>query len=265
MMRQNNLTSTETLVGYTPGHWTPSAQEILTYDASNRLITDSASFYDSSSTTWHPSYRYAFGYTTGVSYFTSEEIDVYGMSLTEPDTLYTKNTFTKHISAAGLPDTVYFSNYTGGPAIGYLLSAGKKLIFSYDGYKNPTIASSYKFNIADSATGTGAYSTMPDRTFFYYYETYLGVNNTMPNDARASFFPNPAADEVNISRPGFQAGSPVQVVITNSVGSTVRLIAMPWLRETETISLRGLAPGAYIVTVIDADGGKLFAQKVIKY
>lgn len=243
------------------GFWQPASRRVLTYYPGNLLCTDSASDYLSFNGSWYSSSKDSFGYTTGVSYFTS--------SLTKTfvnDTIMYKCTSSKHISSSGLPDTLFYKMYAGYPGPPKLYT-GYKTSFVYDSYKNPTIATEYNYNIMDTATEAGWYNTSISRIFYYYYETYMsdGVRNVVPSKERISIYPNPANDIVHIARPDFVKGTLTTIKLINQLGQILRMENLPWMKETETIYIGNLAAGMYMVVIEDHEGKPLSMQKIVKH
>ncbi len=242
------------------GSWIPDIDHFLYYNADNTLQADSVSQYNVG--LWTPYLRDSFGYTSGLPYFT------YSMSEQfVGDSIYSRVTKSKHVAVSGLPDTVYNRAYYQYPYPGPLtLFSAKKVSFSYDSYNNPVVANSYNYSITDTATGAGFYVSAPSRAFYYYYETYeASAVTNLPNvSEQISIFPNPASDQVTISRPDAVKGAYTLIKLTNAVGQTVMTEGMPWMNISETISLSGLAPGVYVLTMQDKKGNALTTRKLVK-
>jgi hypothetical protein len=121
--------------------------------------------------------------------------------------------------------------------------------------------------ITDSALGTGYYNTTPAGIVHYYYETYLssaGVNNVSVTKENIKIYPNPTTNEITISRPDAIKGSYTFIILTDMMGQTIRTESLPWMNETEKISLSDLASGMYMLTIQDRNGNTLSTQKIIK-
>jgi len=243
-------------------HWRPNFIRILTYNTDNTLKTDSISDYVSINGTFVPSTIDSYFYSPGISYFTSCSRSDLSM-----DTIVIRSTANKHVNVSGLPDTVYYRYYLRATGMPLSLALAKKTYFTYDTYKNPTVASAYNYNITDSSTGAGWYNASPDRTFFYHYETYTvnEVKNIIAPAERILIYPNPAADAVTISRPDAVKGSYTFITLININGQIIRTESLPWMNETETVSLSGLAAGMYMLSVKDKDGNTLSTQKIEKH
>lgn len=115
------------------GFWQPQTDRFLYYNPDNTLFTDSVSQYNAGS--WAPYTKDSFAYTSGIPYFT--------YSLTKEfvlDTVYAKSTTLKHVSASGLPDTIYYRFYDVDLAGPLRLFNARKVSFTYDTYKNPIVA-----------------------------------------------------------------------------------------------------------------------------
>ncbi len=241
------------------GSWIPNTDRFLYYNTDNTLHTDSVSQYNVG--TWTPYIKDSFGYTPGVAYFT------YGM--TEEfiaDSIYAKTIMAKHVSASGLPDTVYSQFYTIYASEPLRLYRAKKVSFTYDSYNNPTIANDYGYNIVDSIAGTGYYNAGTERVFYYYYETYEAnaVKHITAADEQVIIYPNPATNEVTISRPDAIKGSYTTISLSNTLGQIIRTESLQWMNQTETFPLAGLASGVYVLTLQDKSGNTLTTQKIVK-
>lgn len=245
---------------YASGVWEERSKIYLTYNADHSVHTDSMSDYMFTGT-WEPSTTDSFGYTTGVDYWTYYRQRYYD----GPD----MDDFiaTKHVSASGLPDTFYVADHStySGVAPSYLVY-GMRAGFTYDSYNNPVTYSTVYYNITDSASGAGSYGTTSAAEGHYYYEPYTttGINNIPKVQEAMSMYPNPATNELNISRPSAVKGDHTIINFTNALGQIIRTESMPWMKETETFSLAGFAPGMYIVTVQNKNGAILSTQKIMK-
>ena len=241
------------------GHWQPVTMRFLNYNSDSSLHTDSVSQYNAG--LWSPYTRDSFGYTAGISYFTFNQTDLYVSNAVWASCSYTKN-----ISLIGLPDTLYYRYFGGnfGPLSTQM--AGKKTIFTYDSANNPLLSLSFNYTLTDTLAGNGTYSTSPERIFHYYYESYNATEVMQISNMNEPilFYPNPATSELNISCPESVIGTSTVIIITNQAGQTVSEFRMPRMNKTETISLSGLNPGMYIVSVRDNSGNTLATQKTIK-
>ncbi len=259
----HNLTLSEVFLdsNYTSGIWQPYQKLYLSYNTDHTLHSDSISKCNTG--LWYPYMADSFGYTTGISYYTFHRM--YEFGFVSP---YYISIDSKHISLSGLPDTVYFQsygNYTGGS--GMKMMSGKKSTYFYDSYSNPVWASMYNYIITDSITGAGYYDTATEREFHYYYETYgaaLAAHSIKSAKELITLYPNPTNGSVTISRPDALKGSNTQILISNAAGQTLRTVSLPWMNESETLSLSGLLEGVYILTLEDGRGDILFTEKIVK-
>ena len=251
-----NVTAVDNFVD-SSGYWQQHREIALTFNADNTLKTAGVSQY--SGGTWTPVSVDSFGYTSGVSYFTFEKTSLYAY-----DTNFC--TYLKHVSPLGLPDTLYYNYYISGPGLPSQLQNEKKVVFVYNSYDNPVTATAYNFHITDSATWSGSFNTAPERIFYYHYETYeiTDVHNIAGVAPTLNIYPNPANDEVKISYPGAKKGAYYSVSLTNAAGQLVSAERIPWLKELETISVKELIDGLYILEVRDDENVILSQQKIIK-
>jgi len=234
--------------------WTPSDKYTLAYYPDNKLQIITESSYTISSS-WQTVQVDTFGYTTGYNFFTYnlerqyEDGDIYDISWT-----------TRHISAAGLPDTLYtaetdqFGDYL----------AKNYIALVYDAYNEPVTEFTYPFNF-DASMVTGAYSDTAQIMDYYYYETYTkttGVNNIAVQPT-VVVYPNPVADQLHIAA-DITSGTPISLRLINAGGQNVILKNIEWMGNTETLSLNGLVPGMYWLIITDASGNILHKQAVVK-
>ena len=245
---------------YNMGIWEYTEQYFMRYNTDNKITWDSVCQYTGSS--WIPQASDTFGYTTGIDYITYERS--FNLSGGTPASyLYS----TKHITS-GLPDTLYQweTNYSDGTFIDKT-----KFAFTYDSYNEPVTSWEYIFNIDTTGT-SGWYDTTADYITHYYYEIYTTrpphhpavVSSIRSVSEPIHVFPNPATNEINISRPSVVKGSYTSIKLINTNGQTVRTENLPWLGQTETISVAGLIPGNYWLIIQDKDGNNLYKQTVIK-
>jgi hypothetical protein len=241
------------------GHWQPVTMRFLNYNSDSSLHTDSVSQYNAGF--WSPYTRDSFGYTSGISYFTFDQTDLF-----ISNEVWASCSYTKHVSLSGLPDTLYYCYFGGnfGPLSTQM--AGKKTIFEYDSANNPVLSQSLNYILTDTLAGIGSYGTSPERIFHYYYESYNAteVQHIISNEEPILFYPNPTINELTISRPESITGAATVIRITSQMGQTISEIRMLWTSKTETISLSGLAPGMYIVSVLENTGKPLATQKLLK-
>jgi|GEM_PF-6641520 len=238
------------------GYWQPQVQHHLSYNTDTTLASDSVSQYNAG--IWSSFTKDSFGYSTGIPYYTYAQRTMY-----LADTAYQRCEYVKHITA-GLPDTVYYSYYGGYFAQPSQLLVSKKTVFTYNSPGDPLTANAFNFSITDTLTGSGSYNTQPERSFYYYYEQYdVTAVKTEPVPGNALIvYPNPAEDEVTIVL-SESLHSAASIQITDARGRLVTTIAMPQVNLTERVSLEGIAPGLYFVTVSNA-GSVVGTARMVK-
>ena len=248
-----NISSIDDFVD-SSGYWQASRRMLFSYNTDNTLHTASVNQY--SGGTLIPFSLDSFGYTTGVNYFTFEKTSVF-----LSDTVAC--TYLKHVSGAGLPDTVTYSYFINSPGLSPQLMMAKKVSFVYDTLENPVVASAFNYIIADSFAWTGSYAATAERIFYYHYQTYeLSDVKNVVAQAPVKIYPNPATSEITILRPGVSIGSASFVTITNMAGQPVIKQKFLWARESESLAVSELPRGIYILTIADKDGSILTTQKV---
>jgi hypothetical protein len=242
------------------GTWLLQEQYFMRYDSLNRLTWDSVAVNDYG--TWEGDASDSLGYTPGLDFVTYECSISYTAGIAG-SYLYRL----KHITPAGLPDSLYEWEINASDST-YLLNT--KLGFTYDSYNEPTTCFEYLF-FEDSTLRGGIFDSIADYKTFYYYETYTmetphhhtGVVTPPPTE-KIKVYPNPANNEIHISRPDAVKGSYALIKLVNAVGQTVRTESLLWMREPETVSIAGLAPGAYWLVVINSAGNIVGREEVVK-
>ena len=285
----NKLLKDSTLI-ISYGIWQPLEKWIYSYDDSLNITLATYWLYDSISFAWHEKQRYqmtyysdnkiqsfisyadssyglvrvhldSFGYTTGINYFT------YCKEIYYRDSGYMNSViiYTKHINVYGSPDTQFVAYYDTS---GHL--AGKNCTYyHYDSYGEPTIGLQYPF-LFDSGTLSGSYDSVPDLVDYYYYEVYELRRShssvpTIPTPTRTlNVFPNPTANTLNINISNYTKGEAVLLTLINAAGQRVRTESLPWLQDTETFPMGGLAPGVYWLLAQDKAGNAIGRQQVVK-
>ncbi len=276
---------------YNAGSWSPLEKWTYTYDDSGNLSQANYYYFDIISSSWLTSIKYvlnyysdnnlrtvgeyadssygwvsmvfdSFNYTTGVPYATYISENSY----IDSGILDTRIIITKHVSIAGLPDTVFSTQYD---ASGDYISRNFTT-YAYDSYDEPTISLDYQF-IFDSTMVTGFYDSTYDLVNYYYYELYTesplhpnSVANTTSIPQSIKVYPNPATNELNITRQGITNGAYTFIKILNAAGQTVRTESLPWYSETESISTASLVPGIYWLVIQDKNGNNLLRQSIVK-
>ncbi len=253
----NNLIFSEEL-DYAPstGTWDPATRFYLTYNTDNTIHTDSGS--SNSSGYWEPTIRDSFGYTSGANYWTFKEMKIF------PDSIAQKDIMIKHVNSFGLPDTVTEIKL-GKTATGtYQYLSKSKNEFHYNTIGDPYFFDRFVCTISDSTTGAGTYHATPDYRGNYYYYRFPGAVTIPPYTQNIKIFPNPSSGKISILKPGITPGTYTSIQIMNATGQILRLETLPFLHETETISIEDFAPGIYYLVLSDASGTLLTTQKIVK-
>lgn len=233
-----NLLTLSDYVYYTAQVQTPNYRYLNTYTADNRLQTSEYDLYYNSR--WNVMETDSFGYSSNVPYPT------YWIS---KDTSGSSPLIINyHTTSAGLVDSIFATQHAGSSSI------NSKIIFTYDNYNNPVTANMYQ--------GVGTYySPTPVETVRYYYETYQpsAVSQVAGKNMQVQVYPNPTNNAIHIT--GLTGGETISII--NMSGQLL-------IRQTangntsQTISLDGLVPGTYIVTVTGNNGNRLFGRQVVK-
>ncbi len=254
----NRVASYRLYFDSTTSLWQPSSKMTLTYNSDNTLRADSGFYYDSSALVLF--YSDSLGYTSGVDYYTYHRYTIYGSS---PFSISQVMVDMKHVSAGGLPDTVYNNYYFGSPL---KMQYAYKFPFTYDSYLNPVMATAISFNITDSLLGTGYYSPAICEAYYYYYEAYgtPAATQQPTQQERITVYPNPAHDEVTICRPDATQGSYSLVRLTDMSGKTLLTQSIQWTTESVNLPLGGLPSGSYVIAVEDNNGNMIASYKIIK-
>lgn len=219
-----------------------------TYDASHRLLTVKADYFDGA--TLAPYVKDTFAYTGTMSYHTAwrqhqwDAINTYWAPVFN---------MTKKITA-GLPDTIYTQGFDS------LLNSWvpqTKQVVSYNSFKDPDTMWEFQFNFV-------TFPTTPDFTTVYYYQNYY--NNVAVQDVRSTVgtmlvYPNPVSDICHISTTDIAANAAIFITVTNMSGQVVSREKMSWQGAAD-ISMRNFIPGVYMLT-LQADG-KVLQQVVVK-
>ncbi len=249
-------------LGDSLGAWLEYNRWDMTYNAANFIQTDSFSLRIMGTSTWVGDHSYSTGYTPGVGYYTAQSQVYYNdstYSIPDGTRLYTK-----HVSAAGLPDTFYASG-TGwlftNPS---LFVAQYKMAFVFDAYGNPTTAYQFYYTVTDTATGAGYFDAAPDITYHYYYEVYqsaAGVNNVAA-DAQITIYPNPSAGLYTLAASGGVNGA--RVAVYDMMGQKVYECNLVSGANTQ-IDLSTRPAGLYVAPGNHGQSGNVLkAEKLLK-
>lgn len=153
---------------------------------------------------------------------------------------------TKHI-ASGKPDTIY---HDGWDSILNMWTPISKDVASYNAVGNPTTLQNYLYNWT-------SYSTSPDYTTRYYYETFSDTTPTAVahpaamNASAITIFPNPAQNTISVScTADAGAGHDLRLTICDIYGRTLLRQDIKNTLRTE-VPVSTLAPGVYWAIVDD--------------
>ncbi len=242
--------------------WQETQIYFLTYYPDNRIKTDSVVFDTGSA--WITVVKDTFGYTPGISYATFVKDFIYDFGINIAYTVSTKN-----ISGLSLPDTLFGSTYAPNDS----LMQRAKVAYKYDSYGEPILSILYTFYITNDSIGDGYYDTIDLGYTHYYYETYeespihhhTGIAATPPSNTETiTIYPNPTTNTLSISRPGAAWGAYTYIELINACGQVVHSEGLSWLQATQTLSMAGLAPGAYWLVLQDKGGNTVCWREVVK-
>ncbi len=225
---------------------------VNTYDASNRLVTVLTSQFNG--TTLAAYVKDTFGYSGTLTYHNSwkqHQLDaIHG-------TWWPQYYMAKTI-VAGKPDTIY---HRGWDSIANSWVPISRDIVGYNSYNNPDTMFNYEWNWT-------SYSTTPDYTTVYYYDTFTLVTPStgvqIAQTKSMTLYPNPATNSLTIRIPEMATGSAVTVCVMNQMGQLMSRQQMPY-REDSQIPVDYLAPGMYWMVVQQAATGELYKQQFIKH
>ena len=221
---------------------TPQGRFINTYTASNQLNTSEDDQYNGNQ--WQLNTKDVFGYTSGVSFYTYyKETNSYSAI---PDII------NYHVSSSGVPDSLYGSIDTNGPA-----AVPFKVIITYNSFNDPVNFKEY--------FGSGSFFyPVPQQENRYYYETYnpAAVKNVTATADNVKVYPNPATTTLYISGTDGTKGG-VLVSLTNTLG---QLLMTQTSNSTgvQSVNIAALKPGMYTLSVSDVAGNRLHTQTIIK-
>ncbi len=225
---------------------------VNTYDASNRLASVYTSFFDGTALT--PYVKDTFGYSGALTYHNSwKQYQMDAIHTTWWPQFYQS----KNINAIGKPDTIY---HRGWDSILNSWVPSSKDIMTYNSKNNPLVKQSYLYNWT-------AYSTSPDFTTRYYYDSFLdftAVHSLAMAEGAMNIYPNPATNVVTISLPEANAGGRYLMSV---VGINGRIVSRQSVRGDKDIALPvgDLAPGVYWVIMQGMDGnGSLYRKQFVK-
>jgi len=232
---------------------TEQLKYVNTYDASNRLITVLTSI--TNGTIMLDYVKDTFAYTGTMTFHTSwkqHQFDpIHG-------TWWPQYYMSKHITA-GKPDTVY---HKGWDSIAHAWTPISKDIVHYNAtYNNPDTMQNYEYNWT-------SYSTSPDYTTVYYYDTFtyvppVGQAIVAQQEDGIKIYPNPASNNVTVAIPDAWQDQQLTLSTFNANGQTVSrqsLHSQPMME----IPVSYLAPGIYWMIVQDKNGAVLHRHQLIR-
>ena len=225
-----------------------------TYDVSNRLSTVQTSFHDGTSLRAYV--RDTFEYTGISAFHTAWRQHQYDRinSRWEP----TSN-MTKHLNAAGLPDTI---NIKGYDRIAGLWTPSAMYLCNYDTFGNPTQLRDYQFNFI-------SFPSTPDFTTYYFYETYsidtgngnIGIQALQTQ--ASNVFPNPTNGIITIK--GLDPANPIlNVSLVDMNGRLYRNQEVVNDNGIITLSILDMNPGTFILLLADQNGVLIDQKLIIK-
>ncbi len=271
--------ATDSVYTYDFGDYNPQQGIVWTYFPNGKIDTIKIAFYTAASDSWSDNIRYTheyypngslqkviasqnfgaglmpvikdtFSYANSAgSFWTTLEESTFG----GPNTWVPSQQLTKHLNAAGYPDTMYIQ----APDASNIYQTEIKISFEYNSVNLPVTAQEWDL-LADSL--------QPVALFHYYYEDYqtASIKNTLSNrNSDLMMFPNPVENTFTI-RSKEMMGKKLSLTLSNISGQRVHSQTMTWQREEEIISVQNLPTGIYLLTVQDEAGSLIFNQKVIK-
>lgn len=224
---------------------------VNTYDAGNRLKSVYTSIHDG--TTLSPYVKDTFDYTGSLPFHTAwrqhQFDEIHG-------TWWPQYRMTKHLTSSR-PDTVYHDGWDS--ILNKWVPISKDAV-TYNSDNNPDTMWNFLYNWT-------AYSTTPDYTTVYYYETFLDTTPvSVPvagNTSRGSMqlFPNPAAQTVSITAEWLPGHSYV-ATLWNMNGQM--LVRQAVDASNNILPVNVLPAGMYMVTVDDNQTGKRQQARLVK-
>jgi len=144
--------------------------------------------------------------------------------------------------------------------MGWTSSGGQMIVLSYDANNEPTQEKWYDY------AGT-SFLSIPSTTKYYYYEL-LQNNGVRTIAAQDNFtvYPNPATNDLFISRKGNINKSTGSLVISiiNASGRKMMTEGISSFNNTEILPLSGFTPGTYWLLIQDGKGDVLHRQSIVK-
>ena len=230
--------------------WSLQDQYFCTYDASNRLATIRITYNVPTFGGVVTVARDTFTYSGSYSFFsTFKDYEAVTDTVLQP-----YQYVTKHMNAAGLPDT--FVKYQWGASS--WVPAEKDVLY-YNSYNDPV-------QILGYAYASGTYSTAPTISGYWYYENYFpsGVTEASSKTDNTKLYPNPTTGTLNISGLEVPENSLITINIINTNGQILSTSSVHYNGQTKQVYVADLAPGTYWVIISGDNGATLHKQSFVK-
>ncbi|MBA3829746.1 MAG: T9SS type A sorting domain-containing protein [Taibaiella sp.] len=230
--------------------WFKSNEIDLTYYTDGRLQLMLS--YDDTGTGLYVSTKDTLGYPAALNYY--NYFNEYTSDSTGWSSIYK---IKKRVNSAGLPDSintterVYF--YTSGGVIPQNILFNDNIIYNTS---NDPIQHVQYINF-----GTGGFQLNSVEN--YYYEIPTGVLGA-PQFKNISVYPNPATDNISVLLGDAVAKGDITIRLMNIDGRTIKTQSVPANTAKVQLSLSGITPGTYLISVTDATGYILYIQKLAK-
>lgn len=263
----NNRAAKDSFVNSYTGISTPYSQVLYSYDANGNLTMALQQQWDGM--TYADYSRDVYNYTaanklsshaydemnTATSVWETNAVDTFrytGSNMTY-NVHYERNTGTglwedgqgtdNYYNATGSLDSQYSFDVTSSGNVPI-----NKVKYKYTSYNHYDKLDNYYHN------GT-VYSTTPDDTYQFYYDTYntTGVSNTSRARNDISIYPIPAREMLNIRFEGKASGS-VTVNILNMAGQLIQRTTLA--AGSLQLGISQLAPGNYVAAISDENGSQ---------
>ncbi len=224
-----------------------------TYDASNRLTTVLTTM--SNGTVMGDYVKDTFTYSGTLTFHNSwKQIQMDPIHGTWWPQYYMQKTL-----LAGKPDTVY---HRGWDSIANAWVPISKDIVSYNSYSNPDTILNYEYNWT-------SYSTTPDYTTVYYYDTFTyNPPSTSLSSASAQpeihIYPNPASTNITLELPTALVDQRINVYFVNVSGQIITKQSV-LAASSMTLNTSHLTNGSYWMFIENDNGQLLHRHHLIKY
>lgn len=224
---------------------------VNTYDASNRLKTVNASFFDG--TALNPYVIDSFAYTGSSTFHTSwKQYQYDGINLYWAPWTY----MTKTLNGAGLPDVININTFD---SLANMWVPSVKQMAYYNVSNNPTKLDEYIYNFT-------SFPTTPDFTTRYYYETFNDTTASIFNAVdltNLTLYPNPATEKIYLK--GFEKKNACVTVSLYDVCGKLRSSQYSSISEGELeITLSEFNAGMYVLLVTDESGNRIAVRDFLK-